>query len=109
MSLAPSVSLGIITTALLGEVFIFYESKREELQELLALFNKQRSDNEALRTTNIFSQEVRYSLRPLEPGAWFNAAADWSCKPNRGLNRNTTLCPRRSWTSKRSSTTPLAR
>jgi hypothetical protein len=58
MSLAPSVSLGIIATALLGEVFIFYESKRQELQELLSLFKKQRSDNEALRTTNTFSQEV---------------------------------------------------
>lgn len=57
MSLAPSVSLGIIATALLGEVFIFYESKRQELQQLLSLFKKQRSDNEALRTTNTFSQE----------------------------------------------------
>lgn len=59
MSLGPSISLGVVTAALLGEVILYYEVKRSELQELSKIYSKLMEDSEALTTTNVFLKDVR--------------------------------------------------
>lgn len=59
ISVKPTLSLGIVTAALLGEVILYFELKRTELQELFRIYQKLQEDNDALRTTNVFSKEAR--------------------------------------------------
>lgn len=59
MSLGPSISLGVVTAALLGEVILYYQVKRSELQELSKIYSKLMEDSEALTTTNVFLKDVR--------------------------------------------------